>query len=198
VSAKPLRDRGDVSTDLVELDDAQRLVRAKVLEQGFETLCSRKVFDGQRSLAAVMAPQHPVGVPDATLALRWAFTVELRGIEPLLVPAEMKCELRLLFIHCVTWCVRVQAICVDVLRDVTVLATSRRSRVGHATAETASVCCTRAVCAYAPRSGNEGINRKFDAREAFGAEKSLVNASADHAVGRFELNPATRSAAGQS
>lgn len=33
----------------------------------------------------------------------------------------MPSELRLLFRCCVTWCVRVQAICVDVLRDVTVL-----------------------------------------------------------------------------
>jgi hypothetical protein len=33
-----------------------------VLEQRFETLCSREVFEAQRSLAAVLAPQHPVGV----------------------------------------------------------------------------------------------------------------------------------------
>jgi hypothetical protein len=68
-----------------------------VLEERLETLCGGQVFDGQRSLATVMAPQHPVGVPDATLALRWAFAVELRGIEPLASPAEIGAELRRLF-----------------------------------------------------------------------------------------------------
>jgi hypothetical protein len=43
MGAQPRGDRRDVSADLVELDDAQRLVRAMVLEQGFETLCSRQV-----------------------------------------------------------------------------------------------------------------------------------------------------------
>jgi hypothetical protein len=67
MGAQPRGDRRDVSADLIELDDAQRLVRAMVLEQGFETLCSRQVFEGQRSLAAVLAPQHPVGVSGAVL-----------------------------------------------------------------------------------------------------------------------------------
>jgi hypothetical protein len=51
-----------VSADLVEFDDAQRFIRAVVLQQGFETLCSREVFEGQRSMAAVLAPQQAVGV----------------------------------------------------------------------------------------------------------------------------------------
>lgn len=47
--------------------------------------------------------------------------VELRGLEPLEFPAETCSELRLLLIRCVTCYVRVLAICVGVLRDVTVL-----------------------------------------------------------------------------
>jgi hypothetical protein len=56
-----------VPTDHIEFDDPQRLVRPVVLEQCFETLCSKQVFEGERSLAAVLAPQHPVGVSGAVL-----------------------------------------------------------------------------------------------------------------------------------
>jgi hypothetical protein len=34
-----------VTADLVELDDAQRLVGTVVLKQGLETLCGREVFE---------------------------------------------------------------------------------------------------------------------------------------------------------
>ena len=82
-----------------------------------ETFCSRQVFDGQRSLAAVLPPQHPVGVSgvillgvDACRSLRryvlcyvildatsksasdLRVLVELRGLE-VLVPAKMPSEL---------------------------------------------------------------------------------------------------------
>jgi hypothetical protein len=42
------------------LDDAQRLLRTVVLQQSLETLCGRQVFEGQGSLAAVVAPLHAV------------------------------------------------------------------------------------------------------------------------------------------
>jgi hypothetical protein len=36
-----------------------------VLQQGLETLCGREVFEGQRTLAAVLAPQHAIRVAGA-------------------------------------------------------------------------------------------------------------------------------------
>ncbi len=67
VGGQPLGDRRDMATDLVELDDAQRLVRAVVLQQGLEALCGSQVFEGQGSLAAVVALQHAVRVAGAVL-----------------------------------------------------------------------------------------------------------------------------------
>jgi hypothetical protein len=56
-----------VAADLVELDDAQRLVGTTVLQQGLETPCGGEVFESQRALAAVLTPQHAVGVSCAVL-----------------------------------------------------------------------------------------------------------------------------------
>jgi hypothetical protein len=60
-------DRGHVAADLVELDDAQRLFGTVVLQQGLETLCGSEVFEGQRTLAAVLAPQHAIRVAGPVL-----------------------------------------------------------------------------------------------------------------------------------
>jgi hypothetical protein len=46
---------------------------------------------------------------------------ELRGLEPLRFPAKIHCEQRLMFDDIVTSPLAVLRICVDVLRDVTVL-----------------------------------------------------------------------------
>ena len=59
VGGEPLGDRRDVAADLVELNDPQGLVRPVVLEQCLETLCSRQVLEGQRSLAAVHGATAP-------------------------------------------------------------------------------------------------------------------------------------------
>lgn len=48
--------------------------------------------------------------------------MELRGFEPLHIPAEIAAELRRMFFGGVTHAVRVLRICVAVLRDVPVLA----------------------------------------------------------------------------
>lgn len=37
------------------------------IDQCHEALCGGEVFEGQRSLAAVVAPQHPVGTSGAVL-----------------------------------------------------------------------------------------------------------------------------------
>jgi hypothetical protein len=63
----PLGHVWDVAADLVELDDAQRLVGTMVLQQGLETLCGGEVFERKRALAAVFTPQHAVGVSCADL-----------------------------------------------------------------------------------------------------------------------------------
>ena len=44
-----------------------RFAGTVILEQGFETLCGREVFESQRALAAVLAPQHAVGVTRTVL-----------------------------------------------------------------------------------------------------------------------------------
>ena len=51
---------------------------------------------------------------------------KLRGLEPLHFPVEMRLELRRLLFGCVAPVVRVQAICLPALRDVTVLRTAPR------------------------------------------------------------------------
>jgi hypothetical protein len=56
-----------MAPDLVELNDAQRLVRPVVLQQGLEALRRRQVLERQRALATVFAPQHTVGIPGAVL-----------------------------------------------------------------------------------------------------------------------------------
>lgn len=65
MSGQPFGDRRDVVADLVALDDAQGLVRPMILQQRFETFCGRQVLESQRALAAVLAPQHAVGVSGA-------------------------------------------------------------------------------------------------------------------------------------
>ena len=67
MSGQPLRDRWNMAPDLIELDDAQRLVRPVVLQQGLKTLRSRQVLERQRALATVVTPQHPIGVPGAVV-----------------------------------------------------------------------------------------------------------------------------------
>jgi hypothetical protein len=47
--------------------------------------------------------------------------VQLRGFEPLALPAEIGADLRRMVLHVVARSVRVLRICVGVLRDVTVL-----------------------------------------------------------------------------
>jgi hypothetical protein len=38
-----------------------------VFQQGLETLCGGEVFEGQRALAAIVAPQYTVGISGAVL-----------------------------------------------------------------------------------------------------------------------------------
>jgi len=45
-----------------------------VFEQSLETVCGGEVFEGQRALAAVLAPQHAVGVPGAAFWARMLAT----------------------------------------------------------------------------------------------------------------------------
>jgi hypothetical protein len=56
-------------------------------------------------------------------SLNCGYWVELRGLEPLALPAETGSELQRMFVDVVTRSLRVQRIFVAVLRDVTVLAT---------------------------------------------------------------------------
>ena len=65
MSGEPLGDGWNMAPDLVKLDDAEGLVRPVILQQGYETLCGREVFESQRALAAVLASQYTVGVPAA-------------------------------------------------------------------------------------------------------------------------------------
>ena len=63
-----------------------------------------------------------------------------------------------MFVDVVTWCFRVLRICVGVLHDVTVLATSRRSRVGT---DSVDQRAPRRDLLTLPRDGNDGIDRRF-------------------------------------
>jgi hypothetical protein len=67
VGVQPLGHCRNVTADLVELDDAQGLVRAVIFQQGLETLCGGEVFEGQRALAPVLPPEHAGGVRRAVL-----------------------------------------------------------------------------------------------------------------------------------
>jgi hypothetical protein len=62
------------------------------------------------------------------VGLSWASAVELRGIEPLALPAEMGSEQRRLFVCVVTQRLRVLRIRAGVLRDVTVLGLGQAQR----------------------------------------------------------------------
>jgi hypothetical protein len=64
MGVEPLGDGRHVTADLVELDNAECLITAVVLNQRLETLCGGKVFEGQRSLSADLAPQDAVAVPE--------------------------------------------------------------------------------------------------------------------------------------
>jgi len=56
-----------MTPDLVELDDPQRLIGTVVFEQRLETLCGAQIFEAQLALAAILAPQHAIGVSGAVL-----------------------------------------------------------------------------------------------------------------------------------
>ena len=62
MGVEPLGDGRDVLADLVEFDDAQRLVGTMVLQQRLESSAEGQVLEGQRALAAVVAPELAVGV----------------------------------------------------------------------------------------------------------------------------------------
>jgi hypothetical protein len=76
-----------------------------------------------------------------------------------------------MFVDVVTWCFRVLRICVGVLHDVTVLATSRRSRVGT---DSVDQRAPRRDLLTLPRDGNDGIDRRFGSALRFAAAGLLV------------------------
>jgi hypothetical protein len=62
VGVEPFGDARNVLSYFIELDEAQRHIGTVVLQKCLETFGGREVLEGQRALAAVVAPQHAVPV----------------------------------------------------------------------------------------------------------------------------------------